>query len=342
MFPFRPVIAAMLLFAVSAPVALAQSVPQTRAEITNLSQDALEAQASQLEPSESPERGTADETEIAQTETQRSAKAREAPDVRPEEVDARPEQNDPNPESLLATRELEPKEHSEAMVEQEELAIEAEDGVVATAQAQSSTVLEQDQQARITSRDPAPPPVSYIEVSGGIFLDMTIHDFDMARYVTGSEVVDVYARGAVMIDPEIGHAGDVDTAVIVMTHENGCITTIDNSRQAVYGYDQRVEAFGSAGMVGSENPRVHSTLTHTAEGTSQTTIPYFFIERYTESYLQEWSDFVKMCRGEAPSPVNIHDGAAPLAIGLAAWRSVREARQVAVAEILNEHTAGGA
>ena len=198
------------------------------------------------------------------------------------------------------------------------------------------------QMLRITSRDPAPPPVSYIEVSGGIFLDMTIHDFDMARYVTGSEVVDVYARGAVMIDPEIGHAGDVDTAVIVMTHENGCITTIDNSRQAVYGYDQRVEAFGSAGMVGSENPRVHSTLTHTAEGTSQTTIPYFFIERYTESYLQEWSDFVKMCRGEAPSPVNIHDGAAPLAIGLAAWRSVREARQVAVAEILNEHTAGGA
>ena len=111
---------------------------------------------------------------------------------------------------------------------------------------------------RITSRDPAPPPIEYVRGSGGIFLDMTIHDFDMARFVAGSEVVEVYARGAVRVDPGFGEAGDVDTAVIVLEHENGCLTTIDNSRQAVYGYDQRVEVFGSAGMAASENPLAHT------------------------------------------------------------------------------------
>ena len=111
---------------------------------------------------------------------------------------------------------------------------------------------------RITSRDPEPPPPSYVRASGGIFLDMTIHDFDMARYVTGSEVVEVYARGAVRIDPSFADAGDVDTALVVLEHEDGCLTAIDNSRQAVYGYDQRVEVFGSGGMAASENPlRAH-------------------------------------------------------------------------------------
>ena len=116
---------------------------------------------------------------------------------------------------------------------------------------------------RITSRDPAPPPIEYIKLSGGIFLDMTIHDFDMARYVTGSEVIEVYAQGAVRVDPAIGEAGDVDTAVVMLRHENGCITTIDNSRQAVYGYDQRVEAFGSGGMAASRQPaRPHRLAPH--------------------------------------------------------------------------------
>ena len=117
---------------------------------------------------------------------------------------------------------------------------------------------------RITSRDPAPPPIEYIKVSGGIFLDMTIHDFDMARYVTGSEVVEVYAQGAVRVDPAIGEAGDVDTAAVMLRHENGCITTIDNSRQAVYGYDQRVEAFGSGGLAASDNPLAHTGLRRNA------------------------------------------------------------------------------
>ncbi len=185
---------------------------------------------------------------------------------------------------------------------------------------------------RITSRDPAPPPIEYINVSGGIFLDMTIHDFDMARFVTGSEVVEVFAKAAVRIDPAIGEAGDVDTAVVVLTHENGAITTIDNSRQAVYGYDQRVEAFGSAGMAISENPRSHTAELHTPAGTNQATIPYFFLERYIPSYLAEWSGFLDGL-ASGTMPVTANDGRAPLVIGLAAWQSVREGRPVLTSEI---------
>jgi len=189
------------------------------------------------------------------------------------------------------------------------------------------------QMVRITSRDPAPPPIEYIKVSGGIFLDMTIHDFDMARYVTGSEVVEVYAQGGVMVDPAIGEAGDLDTVVVMMRHENGAITTIDNSRQAVYGYDQRVEVFGSAGVVASDNPGVTTTTLRTAAGSSGSTIPYFFLERYIPSYIAQWGDFLRTARGEAPSPVTIADGRAPLILGLAAWTSIREGRPVRTEEI---------
>jgi myo-inositol 2-dehydrogenase/D-chiro-inositol 1-dehydrogenase len=169
-------------------------------------------------------------------------------------------------------------------------------------------------------------------VSGGIFNDMTIHDFDMARFVTGSEVVEVYVKAAVRIDPAIGEAGDVDTAMVMMTHENGAITCIDNSRQAVYGYDQRVEVFGSAGMAVSENPREHSTELHTAGGTRQQNIPYFFLERYIPSYLAEWSAFLDGLRS-GTMPVTIDDGRAPLVIGLAAWKSHREGRPVLTEDI---------
>jgi myo-inositol 2-dehydrogenase/D-chiro-inositol 1-dehydrogenase len=181
---------------------------------------------------------------------------------------------------------------------------------------------------RITSRDPAPPPIAYIEVSGGIFLDMMIHDFDMARFVTGSEVVDVYAQAAVRIDPAIGEAGDVDTAVVMLRHENGCITTIDNSRQAVYGYDQRVEAFGSGGLAASENPLTHTGMRRSAAGTISQTIPYFFLDRYIPSYVAEWNAFVGYVADGGPSPVSANDGRAPLVIGLAAWKSYREGRPV--------------
>jgi myo-inositol 2-dehydrogenase/D-chiro-inositol 1-dehydrogenase len=203
----------------------------------------------------------------------------------------------------------------------------------AVAAAVASGEVGEPQLARVTSRDPAPPPVSYIRVSGGLFLDMTIHDFDMARFVTRSEVVEVYARGGVRVDPEIGAAGDVDTAVVVLEHENGCLTTIDNSRQAVYGYDQRVEVFGSAGMAASENPLAHTAVVRTAAGGVQPTLPYFYLERYIPSYLAEWEAFVTaVSAGETP-PVTTADARAPLAIGLAAWRSLREGRPVRIDEV---------
>jgi myo-inositol 2-dehydrogenase/D-chiro-inositol 1-dehydrogenase len=186
---------------------------------------------------------------------------------------------------------------------------------------------------RISSRDPEPPPVEYARHSGGIFLDMTVHDFDMARYVTDSEVTEVFAHGAVRILPELAEVGDVDTAVVVLVHENGAITTIDNSRQAVYGYDQRVEAFGSAGMAASENPLVHTGSIRTGEGTRLTTIPYFFLERYVASFTREWEAFVLALREAQPSPVGVRDARAPLEIGLAAVRSQRENRPVRIEEV---------
>ena len=186
---------------------------------------------------------------------------------------------------------------------------------------------------RITSRDPAPPPIPYIKVSGGIFLDMMIHDFDMARFISGSEVVDVYAQGAVRVDPAIGEAGDLDTAVVMLRHDNGCITTIDNSRQAVYGYDQRVEAFGSGGLAASENPLNHTGIRRSAAGTISQTIPYFFLDRYIPSYVEEWRSFVGYVANGGDSPVGANDGRAPLVIGLAAWKSYRENRPVRCDEI---------
>ena len=185
---------------------------------------------------------------------------------------------------------------------------------------------------RITSRDPAPPPLAYISVSGGIFLDMTIHDFDMARFITGSEVLEVYAQGAVRIEPAIGEAGDVDTAVVTLRHADGCLTTIDNSRQAVYGFDQRVEVFGSRGMAASENPPSHTTVVSTESGTRRPRLPHFFLDRYTPSYINEWAAFIDAARTGAPSPVTGQDGRAPLEIGLAAWRSVHEHRPVTVGD----------
>jgi myo-inositol 2-dehydrogenase / D-chiro-inositol 1-dehydrogenase len=186
---------------------------------------------------------------------------------------------------------------------------------------------------RITSRDPEPPPLAYLRSSGGIFLDMTIHDFDMARFVSGSEVEEVYARGAAQILPAISDTGDLDTAVVTLAHENGTLTVIDNSRQAVYGYDQRVEAFGSAGVAVSDNPLEHAMVVRTAEGGMSARLPHFFLERYVPSYLGEWQAFGDAVRFGGPSPVGGSDARAPLAIGLAAWRSVRERRPVQVAEM---------
>ena len=188
-------------------------------------------------------------------------------------------------------------------------------------------------QISITSRDPAPPPIAYIERSGGIFCDMTIHDFDMARYVAGSEVVEVFAKGWISVDQAIGDAGDYDTVTVVLTHENGVVTTIDNCRQCAYGYDQRVEAFGSAGTAISENHREHYTITLTDDGGRSALVPNFFLERYIPSYVNQWDEFIAAVVGGTPPPVSGADGRAPLVMGLAAGRSVAEGRPVPTGEI---------
>jgi myo-inositol 2-dehydrogenase/D-chiro-inositol 1-dehydrogenase len=186
---------------------------------------------------------------------------------------------------------------------------------------------------RITSRDPAPPPMAYARVSGGIFLDMTIHDFDMARFVVASEVVEVYATGTVRVEPALAELGDVDTAVVTLTHDNGCLTVIDNCRKASYGYDQRVEVLGSDSLAASENPLVTSSVVRDANGTRLATLPYFFLERYATSYLRQWDAFVAaIASGQAP-PTSGHDGRAALVLGLAAKRSLLEHRPVRTSEV---------
>ena len=145
---------------------------------------------------------------------------------------------------------------------------------------------------RITSRDPGPPPEAYIRASGGIFLDMTIHDFDMARYLMGSEVTEVYTRAAVLVDPVFAKAGDWDTALVTLTFENGAFGSIDNSRKAVYGYDQRVEMFGSAGMVTVANNTPDAHILADSAGIHSALPLNFFLERYAESYLREMRAFV--------------------------------------------------
>ncbi len=188
------------------------------------------------------------------------------------------------------------------------------------------------QQLTIISRDPAPPPVSYIKVSGGLFFDMTIHDFDMARFLFG-EVDEVYAAGGVLVDPAIGEAGDIDTAVITLRFANGAIGVIENSRQAVYGYDQRVEAFGSKGSAGSVNQYADTVTLSTAENVRRGLPLNFFMDRYLASYQAELAAFVKCLQDGTPSPVSGRDGRAPVVIAQAAITSLREHRPVRLSEI---------
>lgn len=187
---------------------------------------------------------------------------------------------------------------------------------------------------RITSRDPAPPPLEYIMVSGGIFLDMTVHDFDMARFVTGSEVEEVFAHATTRVNPAIGDVGDYDTLVVNLRHADGALSVIDNSRQAVYGYDQRVEVFGSLGVVASQNWPLHSTITMGAQGGSSAPLQKFFLERYRESYQREWRSFVEAVKAKSAMPVTGADGRAPLVLGIAARRSVETGRAIAVSEVV--------
>ncbi len=189
---------------------------------------------------------------------------------------------------------------------------------------------------RITSRDPAPPPISYIKLSGGLFLDMMIHDFDMVRYLTGAEVEEVHAIGAVLVDPTIGEAGDIDTAIVTLKFTNGALGVIDNSRQAVYGYDQRAEVFGSKGAMEATNKTPHNTRLSTADGVQQANPLYFFLERYIDSYVAEMRAFVEAVLTGGPVPVTGMDGRMPVVMGLAAGRSLREGRPVRLAEFATE------
>ncbi len=186
---------------------------------------------------------------------------------------------------------------------------------------------------QIISRDPAPPPLEYLRVSGGIFLDMMIHDFDMARYLIGSEVEQVFASGNVLVDPAIGEAGDVDTAVALLKFANGVIGTIDNSRKAVYGYDQRVELLGSAGAIQTGNNYPNSAIISDSQSVRRDLPLHFFMERYTQSFVSEMEAFVEAVLHDAPVPVTGQDGRVPVVIALAAQRSLAENRPVGISEI---------
>ena len=186
---------------------------------------------------------------------------------------------------------------------------------------------------KITSRDPAPPPASYVAVSGGIFLDMMIHDFDMARYQAGSDVVEVYATGAVLVDKAIGEAGDVDTALVSLRFANGALGVIDNSRKAVYGYDQRVEVFGSKGSASADNDTPSTVRLSTESGVVGDKPLYFFLERYKEAFISEMRAFLEAVAEGRPCPVTGEDGLQDLLVGLAATRSLAEGRPVKISEI---------
>lgn len=186
---------------------------------------------------------------------------------------------------------------------------------------------------KITSRDPAPPSPQYAAVSGGMFLDMTIHDFDMARFQAGSEVVEVYAAGAVLVDPAIGKAGDIDTAIITLKFANGAIGVIDNSRKAAYGYDQRLEVFGSKGAATAENDAPSTVAVSTDAGVLTEKPLYFFLERYREAFVTEMAAFFDAIVGDKPVPVDGQDGLQDLLVALAAKKSLVEGRPVKLSEI---------
>ncbi len=184
----------------------------------------------------------------------------------------------------------------------------------------------------IISRDPSPPPIDYIKVSGGLMMDMMIHDFDLCRFLLG-EAEEIYAVGDVMIDPAIGAAGDIDTAKVTLRFANGALGTIENSRQAVYGYDQRVEVFGGKGAATTGNWHPNAVTISDASSVRQDLPLHFFVERYFESYVAEMAAFVDAIAAGQPTPVVGADGRAPVVMAMAGMRSMRENRPVKLSEI---------
>ena len=185
----------------------------------------------------------------------------------------------------------------------------------------------------IISRDPAPPTLEYLRGSGGIFLDMMIHDFDMARFLIGSEVESVYTVADVRVDPQIGEIGDLDTALVTLRFANGVIGMIDNCRQAVYGYDQRLELFGSQGSIRTDNLYPNGAILQTANSIAKDLPHHFFIERYRESYIRELEQFIKAIESHQPPPVTGADGRVPVVLARAARLSHDEGRPVNLQEV---------
>jgi myo-inositol 2-dehydrogenase/D-chiro-inositol 1-dehydrogenase len=174
----------------------------------------------------------------------------------------------------------------------------------------------------ITSRDPSPPPLEYVSRSGGLFRDMMIHDLDMARWLLGEEPVEVFARGGALVDARIAAAGDIDTAVVVLATASGKLCQITNSRRCAYGYDQRIEVFGSAGMVRADNVAATSVETAGVGGFVREPALPFFLERYAEAYRIELDEFLKALRGEVAQLTTGEDGRRALLLADAAQRSL--------------------
>ena len=186
----------------------------------------------------------------------------------------------------------------------------------------------------ITSFDPAPPPLAYIKVSGGLFRDMMIHDFDMANFMMGDIPVSVTAIGSSIVDPEIGAAGDYDTAVVTLSYADGRIAVIKNSRRAAYGYDQRVEILGSTGMLQVQNVLENTVVKSNASGIVSAKPTYFFLERYMPAYAIEWAAFVDALSTNSPMPVSLEDGIAALAMAEAATRSAKTGQPVMMNDVI--------
>ena len=186
----------------------------------------------------------------------------------------------------------------------------------------------------ITSFDPAPPPISYVKTSGGLYRDMMIHDFDLSNYIMDELPITISAIGHSLIDPEIGAAGDVDTAVVTMVYADGKIAVIKNSRRAAYGYDQRLEILGSEGLLQAENVLENSVVKSNNDGVLSAKPKYFFLERYLSAYKAEWNAFVKSINDDEPLAVTLEDGVAALAMAEAATQSQSTGKSIQLKEVL--------
>ena len=186
----------------------------------------------------------------------------------------------------------------------------------------------------VTSFDPQPPPVSYIKVSGGLFRDMMIHDFDLTHYIMGAVPVRVFAAASTLVDPDIAKAGDVDTAIVTLTYEDGRLAVIRNSRRAAYGYDQRLELLGSKGLLQAENMSENTLVKSTVDGITGAKPPYFFLERYMAAYAAEWAAFVDAITQGKDFPVTLDDGVMALAIAEAATKSAKSGEPVELSDII--------